>query len=122
MTHSTRALTRVVHCRFEPFDIYCGRPSRYGNPFSDKPGTLAKYRVATREESILRHEAWFLAQPELVEEVKRVMAGKILGCFCKYPHRPLPCHCDVYVRVCNEGLIVEPEQVRETCEQLGLLG
>jgi hypothetical protein len=25
--------TRVVHCKVEPFDIYIGRPSKWGNPF-----------------------------------------------------------------------------------------
>ena len=29
---STRT-TRVVHCKREPFDIYIGRPSKWGNPF-----------------------------------------------------------------------------------------
>ncbi|MDQ5843653.1 MAG: DUF4326 domain-containing protein [Thermoproteota archaeon] len=25
--------TRVVHCKVEPFDVYIGRPSKWGNPF-----------------------------------------------------------------------------------------
>ena len=29
---STRT-TKVVHCKREPFDIYIGRPSKWGNPF-----------------------------------------------------------------------------------------
>ena len=29
---STRT-TRVVHCKRAPFDIYIGRPSKWGNPF-----------------------------------------------------------------------------------------
>lgn len=31
---------KVVHFKKEPFDIYIGRPSVWGNPFSHKQGTL----------------------------------------------------------------------------------
>jgi hypothetical protein len=27
-------MTRVVHCKKEPYDVYIGRPSKYGNPFT----------------------------------------------------------------------------------------
>lgn len=87
----------VVHCKKEAFDIYVGRPSIYGNPFSHREGTVAKFRVATREEAITRYELWLLAQPALVALVKRELQGKVLGCWCA----PEPCHAEVLARIAN---------------------
>jgi hypothetical protein len=40
----------VVHCKREPYDVYIGRPSKWGNPFQiGRDGTrdevIAKYRA-----------------------------------------------------------------------------
>lgn len=84
------ARTRVVHCKKEPYDVYIGRPSVWGNPYSDKDGTQALYRVATREEAISCYVEWIKDQPSLLEAL-RGLQGKVLGCWCK----PLACHGDV---------------------------
>ena len=39
--------TKVVHCKKSEYDVYIGRPSLWGNPFSSKDKTLAKFRVAS---------------------------------------------------------------------------
>jgi hypothetical protein len=88
----------VVHMKREPFDVYIGRPSVWGNPFSHEASTIAKFRVTTREEAIERYEAWFLAQPGLVALAKEVLRGKVLGCWCD----PKPCHGHVLARIANE--------------------
>ena len=49
---------RIVHCKKEPFDVYICRPSKWGNPFSHKHGTLAKYKVASRAEAIEAFRNW----------------------------------------------------------------
>ncbi len=90
-------MARVVNRRSQPFDVYIGRPSPYGNPFSHQPGTLARFRVASRAEAIARFRDWFLAQPDLVARARRELAGKILGCWCK----PAACHGDVIAEVVN---------------------
>jgi Domain of unknown function (DUF4326) len=89
------SLTRVVNRRCEPFDVYIGRPSIYGNPFSHKPGTLARFRVADRAEALLRFREWFLSRPELIERARRELRGRVLGCWCK----PSPCHGDVIAEI-----------------------
>jgi hypothetical protein len=89
----------VVHCKKHPFDVYIGRPSAWGNPFSHKEGTIAKFKVNTLEESLASFEAWFLQQPILVERAKFQLKGKILGCWCA----PGPCHGDIIARIANEG-------------------
>ena len=88
---------RVVHCKKEAHDVYIGRPSKWGNPFSHMPGTKAMYQVSTREEAIQRYEEWLRTQPELMAALSE-LKGKVLGCWCK----PKACHGDVLLRLANE--------------------
>ena len=93
---------RVVHCKKERFDIYIGRPSKYGNPFTHKPKTKAKFKVKTREEAIEAYEAslrdYFEKYPDAVYDLLKPLKGKVLGCWCK----PLPCHGDVLLKLIKE--------------------
>lgn len=91
--------TQVVHCKREPYDVYIGRGSKWGNPFSHKPGTRAKVRVATREAAIKEYRRWILAQPELLAGLDE-LDDKVLGCWCK----PKDCHGDVLVALLNHPL------------------
>jgi len=77
--------------------VYIGRPSKWGNPFTHKDGTLAEFKVSSREEAVTKYEEWLLTQPELVAAVKAELCGKDLVCFCK----PKACHGDVLLRVAN---------------------
>jgi hypothetical protein len=87
--------TRVVNQRREKFDVYIGRPSVWGNPYSHLDGTLAQYRVKDRGEAIERFREWFLGQPELVARARKELRGKVLGCWCK----PAGCHGDVIAEI-----------------------
>jgi hypothetical protein len=89
----------VVH-RGYPHDVYIGRPSKWGNPFSHKPGTLAKFRVSTRKEAITKYREWILTQPQLLAELHE-LKGKTLGCWCK----PKACHGDVLLELIDERCI-----------------
>lgn len=89
----------VVNCRRDKFDIFIGRPSIYGNPYSHLLGTKAQFKVRTREEAIKKYESYLLNNKNLLSLVKDLLPGKILGCFCY----PLPCHGDVLVRIANNA-------------------
>jgi len=93
--------TRVVNLRLQPYDVYIGRGSKWGNPFSHKAGTKALYRVKSREEAIRKYREWILTQPELLESLSE-LEGKTLGCFCK-PH---DCHGDVLVELIRDKELV----------------
>lgn len=67
-----------------------GRGSTWGNPFEIG-------RDGTREEVVAKHEAWFLAQPELMERARQELRGRDLVCFCA----PRECHGDVLHRMAN---------------------
>ena len=81
----------VVHCKKEPYDVYIGRPSKWGNPF-----VLGK--DGNREEVIAKYKAWIEAQPALLEAAKKELKGKTLGCWCA----PLSCHGDILVGIAND--------------------
>jgi hypothetical protein len=97
--------TIVVNLRREDYDIYIGRgkcrktgvESKWGNPFSFKGGTFAKYIVSSREEAIEKCREWILKQPELLDSLHE-LKGKKLGCYCK----PLACHGDILIELLLE--------------------
>jgi Domain of unknown function (DUF4326) len=91
-------LKLVVHCKKEPFDVLIDRTTIWGNPFSHKPGTRARFLVGSREEAIARYEMWILKNSPMVALAKRTLRGKVLGCWCD----PLACHGDVLARIANE--------------------
>lgn len=89
--------TKVVHCKKEKYDVYIGRPSRWGNPYSHKSSTLAKFKCNSREEAVEKYEEYLRNDKDLMRLIK-YLDGKILGCWCK----PLPCHGDIIIKVLNE--------------------
>jgi len=89
---------KVVHCKKEEFNVYVGRGSKWGNPYSHKEGTLAKEIVATREEAIQKFEEYLLSNQELMDSLNE-LKGKVLGCWCK----PKSCHGDVLLKYANQA-------------------
>lgn len=92
--------TRVVNIKNHQKtanDVYIGRGSKWGNPFTHSEGkTLAKFKVATREDAIIEYEKYLRNSP-LLNELHE-LKGKTLVCFCK----PLSCHGDVIVKLIDE--------------------
>jgi hypothetical protein len=89
-------LENVVHIKKAPYDVYVGRPSKWGNPYSHKPGTLAEFKVRTRKEAIEKFEQYLLNNKELMRDLP-ALRGKVLGCWCK----PKPCHGDILAKHAN---------------------
>ncbi len=89
----------VVHCQKEPYDVYIGRGSKWGNPFSHKHSKWAEVTVDSREEAIECYKNWITFRPDLIEAAKKELKGKVLGCFCD----PLDCHGHVLVKIANEA-------------------
>jgi hypothetical protein len=82
--------TRVVHCRRESYDIYIGRPSKWGNPFKltktdDRATIIEKYRE------------WIMQQQHLLADIHE-LRGKKLGCWCS----PQLCHGDVLAQLADQ--------------------
>lgn len=91
--------TTLVNMKTDPFDIYIGRGSKWGCPFTiikDRP-TLAKEIVDSKEEALAKYKEYVLASPELMESLDE-LEGKVLGCFCK----PDKCHGDVLLELLGQ--------------------
>ncbi|MGG0667907.1 DUF4326 domain-containing protein [Lederbergia citrisecunda] len=89
--------TKVVNKYHKlPYDIYIGRGSKWGNPFSHMDNTLAQFKVDSREEAIEAYRKWIMQQPELLADLNE-LKGKTLCCFCK----PKSCHGDVLAELAD---------------------
>lgn len=83
-------MARVVNKNKEKFDIYIGRPSKWGNPYflgldGDRDEVIEKYRH------------YLINNKDLMSQILE-LDGKVLGCFCK----PEKCHGDVIVELIEE--------------------
>jgi hypothetical protein len=91
----------VAHCKKDKHDVYIGRPSKWGNPFTHKKDskTLAKHVVNSREEAVEAYRKWITEGEgkHLLKDLKE-LNGKILGCWCS----PLSCHGDVLADLVNK--------------------
>lgn len=82
-------MANVVHCKKQKFDVYIGRPSKWGNPFEIG-------RDGTRDEVIDKHRAWIKTQSHLMRALPE-LKGAILGCWCA----PNACHGDTLFELAN---------------------
>jgi hypothetical protein len=81
-------MTKVVHCKKAPYDIYIGRGrdpktgelGPWGNPFKIGPD-------GDRNQVINKYRAWIKTQPQLLARLPE-LKDKTLGCFCA----PQLCH------------------------------
>lgn len=92
-------MTRLVNIRKEKYDVYIGRGSRWGNPYThitDRK-TKATYIVATRKEAIESYRNYLLNSPELLNSLEE-LRGKTLGCHCK----PKSCHGDIILELLSK--------------------
>lgn len=99
----------VVNIYLDRYDIYIGRKSIWGNPYTVKlsrvPGTQ---NVATSKDAIRLYEEWIRQQPELLKQLPH-LKGKTLGCFCAPKGgvgidsgEPVFCHGQILLKLIRE--------------------
>lgn len=86
--------TKVVNRHVSDFDVYIGRGTIWGNPFS--------IHEFGRHECIQEYEKWLRAGYEsdrefFLSELSK-LKGKRLGCSCK----PKECHGDILLKLIKE--------------------
>lgn len=97
--------SRASRWRKPPAAVYVGRPGRFGNPFS-----VAEFGRDEAVDRFRRHlevargpvtGGWvdLISYPS-DEEIRRVLAGRDLACWCGPDQR---CHADVLLEVANGG-------------------
>ena len=86
---------KIVNHNNSIYDVYIGRPSKWGNPFEiGKDGT--------RAEVIEKYKKWILTQQHLLDSLDE-LEGKVLGCWCP-PNR---CHGEVLIE------LIKNKEIRE---------
>ncbi len=79
-------LTTLVNLKqTQVYDVYIGRPTKWGNPF--KIG-----QDGTRDEVVEKYRQWIQTQPELLQSLTE-LKGKILACSCV----PAKCHGHILI-------------------------
>jgi len=79
----------VVNKYRDKYDVYIGRPSVFGNPYS--------VHEFGRDKAITMYEKHFLekiGQDETFRKEVMTLKDKTLGCFCK----PKSCHGDIIIK------------------------
>jgi len=96
-------MTKVVNLKKEKYDVYIGRGSIFGNPYTHLPlkGTKATVQVKTRCEAVEKYRVYFYDRiendTEFLDEVLR-LKDKVLGCYCS----PKECHGDIITEFLNK--------------------
>ena len=92
-SYITHSITTVINVNSgQPYDVYIGRGTIFGNPF--KVGVHGN-----RKEVIRLYKEMLLSDHELLESIKE-LSGKVLGCHCK----PKACHGDVICEILNKEI------------------
>lgn len=98
---------RRVHCKKKYFDVYVGRPSKWGNPFVIGPD-------GSRDEVCDKFEDWLVSSDEgcrLLGDIQTELRGKILGCHCDDDER---CHADTLLRIANRQIRIRKRSAGRT--------
>ncbi len=97
-----KKLCKVVHFKKHSFDVYIGRGqgSIWGNPYSHKDDTVAKFKVKTIKEAIEKFKEYLLNNTELMAKLPE-LKGKTLGCWCVDSNSNGRCHGNIIAELVN---------------------
>lgn len=92
-------MTERVHYQLDENDVYIGRPSKWGNPFSCKPSKYNVKPAANDYDAINQYRQWITKGEgqHLLRDIYE-LRGKRLGCHCA-PGKE--CHGDVLVELAD---------------------
>jgi hypothetical protein len=93
-----------------PYDVYIGRGSIWGNPYSHMSGTKAEFKVSSRHEAISSYFAYIKTRPDLLRQL-RYLKGEVLGCYCY----PAECHGEILVQMSENYEYWEEYANKLTC-------
>lgn len=95
---------KLYNCKTDrapPSAIYIGRPTPFGNPFSDKPSKIQSTQyVDSRSSTIELYKAYLEQNTAIAKLARKQLRGKDLACWCS----PLPCHGEILMAIANEKI------------------
>jgi hypothetical protein len=90
----------IVHNKKADYDVYIGRPSKFGNPW-----VIGK--DGTREEVIAKYAEWLPTQSHLMRSLYE-LDNKVLGCWCDYPNED--CHGRILLEARKKQIMEETQK------------
>lgn len=96
--------------------IYVGRPTKWGNPITERKSRKQVFNIwnndfsfpkdlalqmaeqGWRENAVNRYEEYIENIPGFIDDVRKQLRGKDLACWCAEGE---PCHADVLLRLAN---------------------
>ena len=82
--------TLVVHYLQDDYDVYVGRPSKWGNPY--------KLDSEKNRVRMIRRYTKYLLKQSMMLEALHSLRGLRLACYCA----PMPCHADVLAALADQ--------------------
>lgn len=81
--------------------LYCGRPSRFGNPFRiGDPDPGWPDEIMDRSRTLRNFISYIEDHPEIVEDFKEaIKCVEYVACWCKENE---DCHVDILLRLAND--------------------
>lgn len=78
--------------------VYVGRPTRWGNPFTDMNDAYERYVITT---ALMRRPYAELGynSKKFVDDARRELGGKNLACWCSLDKK---CHADILLEIANK--------------------
>ncbi len=86
------------------YDVYVGRPSVWGNPYSTKDSKIAEFTVTTLDEALRGYERHLIENEHLIARARRELRGKTLACWCVNDlngRGDIICHAQILARVAD---------------------
>lgn len=79
------------------------RPSKWGNQWSHKNGTLAKFKVGSRKEAVNAFREHLEIDEQLQKDVEE-LRDKTIACICKENEL---CHGDIIIEFLHRDRLIE---------------
>lgn len=101
-------MIRVIHHHQktnQPWEVYVGRPSPLGNPFSPIETRVPTFRVRDREEAVANYRVWLRERIEVGDVKVRKALEELRAVHTKYQKLDLVCWC--HPQLCHASVLRE---------------
>jgi len=89
-------MTTVVNCnQTNNYDVYIGRPSKWGNPFIIG-------RDGNRKQVLDKFRSWIKNKEYLLNAIESELKDKVLGCHCY----PKACHGNILADIADKKIVL----------------
>ena len=103
---------KVVHCKKDKYDVYVGRPTFWGNPWTHKDNTTADFNVCSSGDAVQCFKDWLYGtkftdilqdkRQKIIDNI-HTLQNKTIACWCS----PESCHRDILLEFLSTHTVTE---------------